>query len=449
MLGIPIRDETEAMMGVLSRERFTSEDCLTLNVWSPTLDGSAGLPVLVWLHGGGWSIGSASSPLYDFSNLAARYQVVTVGINHRLGILGFLDLSQLGEEFAQSGNVGMLDVVAALEWVKENIAAFGGDPANVTVFGESGGGAKTSTLLGMPGARGLFHQAYVMSGAMLRAQLPEQAEVNTQAVLDRLGLNGDAAGLETIEVETLIQADADLPSRTKNLLSRGGGFSPVLGPSLPDHPEQAIRSGLAEGVTVVAGCTTDEMLAFMFFDPDLWTLTLDAVRARIAPLLGDNTNPALTAYQAARPDDSPTSLLIAIATDFKFRLPHIRIAEAKIEGGGAPAHMYEFAWGHPDPTGRVRAPHGTDMPYFFDNLDKAPIAAGPHAEGLARAMSGSLAALATTGTPHHDLLPAWPPYSLSERPTMRFDVNPTVRRDPGRAERAFWDDTVLDGIGAH
>ena len=213
MIGHSIGDEGQKLMGVLSAEPSMNEDCLVLNVWTPKVDATAKLPVLVWLHGGGWSTGSASWPLYYFDNLARHQQAVVVGINHRLGIMGFLDLSHFGEEFADSGNVGMLDVVAALEWVKANIAAFGGDPGRVTVFGESGGGLKTTALLGMPAGRGLFHNAIAMSGSMMAAQLPEQARETTEAVLEHLGVGTEVEKLQALEVNQLVEAELALNQR--------------------------------------------------------------------------------------------------------------------------------------------------------------------------------------------------------------------------------------------
>ena len=189
------------------------------------------------------------------------------------------------------------------------------------------------------------------------------------------------------------------------------------------------------------------MLAFMFFDPDLWTLGIDNVVQRLQPVLGDEASKVVLAYQAIRPHDSPTSLLIAISTDAKFRIPHIRTAEAKVEAGGAPAYMYAFAWGQPDPNGTIRSPHGMDMPYFFDNIEKAPAAAGHHAEPLVKTMSGSLAALAHTGNPNHAALPSWPAYTLDRRTTLCFHVTPTVEDDPGGAERACWHGISLNGLG--
>jgi para-nitrobenzyl esterase len=444
MLGIPPRPESESLIGVWSRERVISEDCLALNVWTPALDESAGLPVLVWLHGGGWSIGSASSPLYDFSNLSRNGRAVTVGVNHRLGILGFLDLSASGERFADSGNAGMLDVVAALRWVRENIAAFGGDPGNVTVFGESGGGAKASTLLAMPEAQGLFHKASVMSGVMLRAQPPEGAARRTAAVIGHLGA-ANPGTLLGLEASRLVDAEAAVLG-TPGLLSPGGGFRPVLGPSLPGHPVELVRGGNAREVTTMIGCTTDEMLAFLFFDPDLWTLTIEGVHERLRPMLGGDTERVVASYQAIRPGDTPTSLLIAIASDARFRIPGVRLAEAHAESGGAGTSMYLFAWGHPDPAGTVRSPHGLDMPYFFDNVEKAAIARGPQGPPLVEAMSGALIALARTASPAHEALPAWPGYTLDRRSTMRFDLPPAVVDDPNGAERACWDGITLSGL---
>jgi para-nitrobenzyl esterase len=444
MLGIPARRESESLVGVWSYERVTGEDCLALNVWTPALDASAGLPVLVWLHGGGWSIGSASSPLYDFSNLSRHGRVVTVGVNHRLGILGFLDLSASGERFADSGNAGMLDVAAALRWVRDNIAAFGGDPGNVTVFGESGGGAKTSTLLAMPEARGLFHKAVVMSGVMLRACTAEAAAQRADEVLGYLGAAADPGKLLEVDASRLTDAGAAVLG-PQSVLSPVGGFRPVLGPSLPDHPAELVRDGNARDVTTMIGCTTDEMLAFLAFDQGLWTLALEGVHDRLRPLLGGDTERIVGSYQASRPRDTPASLLVAITTDAKFRIPAVRLAEAHAESRGAGTYMYLFGWGLPDPSGTIRSPHGLDMPYFFDNADKAAIAQGPQAQPLVDAMSGALIALARTASPAHQSLPEWPAYTPECRSTMRFDLPPAVVEDPNSAERACWQGITLSG----
>jgi para-nitrobenzyl esterase len=446
MTGVPIPPEVQSMMGVLSSEPSMSEDCLVLNVWTPTRDVDDNLPVLVWLHGGGLSTGSASWPLYDFTNLVRRDRVIMIGINHRLGILGFLDLSHLGDEFADSGNVGMLDVVAALNWVRENIRAFGGDPNNVTVFGESGGGAKTTALLAMPAASGMFHKAFPMSGSMLAAQSREQAHSTTEMAIEQIASRADLKELQAVEVDRLIQAEFALQGPGVVGAGRGRRFGPVLGSSLPRHPEEAIRLGAAASIPLVSGCTTDEMMAFLIGDPEFWSITEQGLRDRVGVLLGEQTEAMIAGYRAIRPHDTPTSLLIAITTDAIMRIPHIRLSEAKLEGGGSPAWMYSFAWGHPDPTGRVRSSHGSDMPYFFDNVDKASIASGPQAGPLVTATSRALTALAYSGDPNHDELPRWPSYDLEDRLTMRFDTPPSVEQDPNGAERICWDGISLGGL---
>jgi para-nitrobenzyl esterase len=445
MTGTPMTVETEQMMGVLATEPSMSEDCLVLNVWTPTLEPGSKLPVLVWLHGGGMNTGSASWPLYDFTNLADHHNVVMVGINHRLGILGFLDLSSFGEEFADSGNVGMLDVAAALGWVSENIAGFGGEPDNVTVFGESGGGAKTSVLLAMPPANGLFHKAFPMSGTMLAGQRPEVARSTANMVLEQVGTGSDLKKLEAVDVRQLVEAELALQGQ--QILGRGGRrFGPVLGPSLPQHPEEALRLGASASIPIVSGCTTDEMLAFLVADPEFGSITDLGLRDRVRLLLGEYTDLILDGYRSLRPSDDPTALLVGILTDATMRIPHVRFTEARVHAGAAPAWMYLFAWGFADASGRTWSAHGTDMPYFFDNVDKAAIAQGDHAPELAASMCGALVSLAYTGDPNHDGLPKWPTYTLQDRPTMIFDTPCSVEADPFGDERILWQDVPLGNL---
>ena len=433
----------ETMMGVWNRERHTSEDCLVLNVWTPALDDGSRRPVLVWLHGGGLNTGSASWPLYDFTNLTHRNDVVVVSVNHRLGILGFCDLSTHGDQFADSSNVGLLDIVQALEWIRENIAAFGGDPANVTVFGESGGGAKVNLLLAMPAARGLFHHAFVMSGTSLFVQEQEESHDTANLVLREFDSITDPARLGSVDVEALIAAELNIRGGPRSARRRARRFAPALAPSLPEHPIAALRAGRSSDVHLVAGCTTHEMLPFLT-SPELWELDDDSVRNRLRTALGPPADEIFASYRDLRPDDSPTSLYITIESDSSMRIPHIRLAEAAVTGTGA-AHMYLFAWGAPGPDGVVRSGHGTDMPFCFDNLEHAPAMDGPHAQPLVNAMSGALVSLARHGQPGHDVLPPWPTYQTEDRPTMWIDVDPTVEHDPGGAERAIWD-TIDDHV---
>jgi para-nitrobenzyl esterase len=441
MTGVPSAPETEQLMGVHNYERKTGEDCLVLNLWAPANSHGGQMPVLVWLHGGGWSVGSSSWPLYEFDNLARRDTVV-VSLNHRVGILGFLDVSDLGDEFEDSGNVGMLDIVAALSWIRDNIGAFGGDPSNVTVFGESGGGAKVATLLAMPAARGLLSNAVAMSGSMLIAQAHEQASGNLNAALSYLEFGRDRRALEGVAATGLIDAEVHLPGR--DLFGGARGVGPVLGPSLPQHPVDAIAAGSSRNVVLVSGCNGDEMLAFIT-DPDLWTLGMDDLDDRVRRFLGSQSEEIVALYKEVYPDESPTSLLIAIATDAYFRVPQIRLAEAHIKGGGQATFMYLYQWGFVDPTGRMRSPHGLDMPYFFDNVARAPLAAGPNAASLLSMMGAVLPTLAATGTPCHRDLPNWPPYSLDQRETMCISLPAVVQSDPLAAARKCWTGVELGG----
>ena len=394
MTGQELPAEIETLMGIWNYERQTGEDCLVLNVWTPRVGDGASRPVLVWLHGGGMAVGSASWPLYDFTNLARNNDVVVVGINHRLGVLGFLDVSHLGDEFADSGNVGMLDVVAALEWVRDNIAQFGGDASNVTIFGESGGGSKVTCLLGMPSAQGLFHSAFAMSGALLEAHTPGTARANTDAVLEQLGVSTDVEALRKLDADAIVQASVAISG--SGLAAARAGFGPTLSPSLPDHPVDAVRAGSGSGVNVVLGCTTHEMVAFMG-TPELFASDESTVRELLRGMLGDNADLVFEGYRAANPGDSPASIFVLIASDQFMRIRHIRYTEALLDGGATNPRMYLFDFRRPGPDGVERAGHGSDMPFFFDNLDKAPASDGPHAAPLVRAMSGALVRVGPIG----------------------------------------------------
>ena len=440
MTGQDLPPETETHMGVWTYERQTGEDCLVLNVWTPNAGDGGSRPVLVWLHGGGMAVGSASWPLYDFTNLACNNDVVVVGINHRLGILGFLDLSHIGAEFADSGNVGMLDIVAALEWIRDNIAEFGGDPSNVTIFGESGGGSKVTGLLGMPSAQGLFRSACAMSGALLEARTTDAARANADAVLEHLGIALDVDALQKLDADVFVQASLEVSGG--GLAAARAGFGPTLGPSLPEHPVDAVRAGAAQGVNVVLGCTTHEMVAFMG-TPEIFDADEATVRGMLSGTVGEESGAVFDAYRSVHPDDTPGSIFLLIASDEFMRMRHIRYAEALLDGDAPSPRMYLFDFRRPSLDGVPRAGHGSDMPYFFDNVDKAPLADGPHAGPLARAMSGALVALARTGDPNHDGIPAWPAYSTSERATMVLDVEPRVEHDPLGAERRVWDGRPL------
>ena len=286
MTGQELPAEIESMIGVWNHERQTSEDCLVLNVWTPSTDDGGTRPVLVWLHGGGMAVGSASWPLYDFTNLARNNDVVVVGVNHRLGVLGFLDVSHLGSEFADSGNVGMLDIVAALEWVRDNIAGFGGDPSNVTIFGESGGGSKVTCLLAMPSAQGLFRSACAMSGALVEARTPEAAResTDTRARASRHRERRRERS-STLDADALVKASlASLRRRARRGARRLP--APPSARASPIIPSSTVRGGSGADVNVVLGCTTHEMVAFMG-SPELFAADEATVRMMLGAMLGD------------------------------------------------------------------------------------------------------------------------------------------------------------------
>ena len=403
-----------------------SEDCLYLNVWTPALD-TAKRPVMVWYHGGGYSIGSGSWPLYDGTALARRGDVVVVTVNHRLGPLGYLHLADVaGDEFASSGNNGMLDLVATLEWVRDNIAGFGGDPGNVTIFGESGGGAKVSTLLAMPAARGLFHRAIIQSGPGLRVTRPDRAAAAASKLLEALSIAPDRiTELWDVPAEKLVEASAAAGRM---------GFAPVLdGTVIPEHPQKALAAGTAADVPVIVGCNRDESAGALPRELDA-----DGLRERVAALAPDHVDRVLETYRAEYPDASEIDLLSWALTDTRMRAGSIRLAEAKLAGTVAPVWMYFFTYAL-----NGRAGHGYEISFAFDNLGRGDQPASPSRQKLAEEMSEAWIAFARDGDPNHAGLEKWSPYTLPERSTMYFQRDGSqVRNDPNPATRELWDDVV-------
>ncbi len=430
-----------------SGEESESEDCLVLNVWSEGVEGSD-RPVLVWFHGGGYAIGSGSWPVYDGAKLARRGDAVVVTVNHRLGALGYLHLGELaGADYATSGNVGMLDLVASLEWVRDNIARFGGDAANVTIFGESGGGAKVSTLLAMPAAAGLFHRAVIQSGPGLRVQPVEQATGDAAKFLAELGVSVDhIADLHDLPVEQLVAAQvAALPGGAGARM----GFSPVLdGSVITSHPADALRDGTAPDVPIMIGCTRDEATLFIAGDPafrDPSKLDQAALERRLDRFgLGADRDRILAAYQANRPDDSLVDLYIAILTDQMMRMPSIRMAELATANRSAPVYMFLFCWA----AGPMRSCHGYEIPFVFDNVGGPALKSTPSREKLATEMSEAWLAFARDGDPVHDAVPDWPAYDERTRATMVFDRGEShLENDPWSADRQAWDGIAVRSIG--
>ena len=423
------------------------EDCLTLHVWTPGLD-TAKRPVMVWLHGGAFSYGSANSPRYDSTNLARRNDVVVVAVNHRLNIFGHLDLSAVGgERFAQSGNAGLLDLVAALEWVREHAARFGGDPGNVTIFGQSGGGGKVSALLAMPRAKGLFHKAIVQSGASVRFAEPERTTRLADAVVKHLGLDANQLDpLQALPLEQLQKAvdpaQKTLPKPRLPLLDRYN-FGPMIDGSLmPAHPFDPAAPSVSDEVPVLIGGTKDESAIFLAPDDAVWnrTITEEDLAKRIAAVAGGATDELLAYYKRRDPGASPSDRLITILTASNFGVRSTMLAERKAARGKAPVWMYSFDWETPAYDGRLKSPHSMDVPFVFDTLHVIGEAhRKPRAQTLADRVSKAWATFARTGDPGHSTLPAWPAYDTARRATMTFDDVCRVVDDLDGEVRPLWE----------
>lgn len=415
------------------------EDCLFLNIWTPGLEDRR-RPVMVYLHGGAYATGSGSSPLYDGRRLARRGDVVVVSLNHRLNAFGYAYLARLpgGGAFADSGNAGMLDLVLALRWVADNIAAFGGDPRRVMVFGQSGGGAKIATLMAMPTAKGLFHRAATMSGQQVTASGPLNATARAQAFLDAMKLRPDQVGeLATLPAPRLVEA---LAARDPVLPFGSVYFGPVLDErSLTRHPFYPDAPAQSADIPMIIGNAHDETRAFLGGDPSNFTLSWDELPARLAPNLRVDIAPELVVgeYRRLYPNYSPSEVLFAASTASRSWRAAVIEAEARARQG-SPAYVYQLDF--PSPDDRLQAFHGLDIALVFDNI-AAPgsrTGTGPAAQGVADTMSEAFLAFARTGDPNHPGMPQWRPYGLERRQTMIFDVATRMEDDPRGAERELF-----------
>ena len=428
-----------------------SEDCLTLNLWTGALGAGAKRPVMVWFHGGAFSYGSANSARLNGANLAARQGVVVVTVNQRLNILAHLHLAEIGgQDFAQSGNAGSLDMLAALQWVQDNIERFGGDAKNVTIFGHSGGGGKVSTLLAMPTAKGLFHRAIIMSGSVIRLIDRERAAKLADAVLAELGLTKAPLGeLQAIPFQRLIAAIAPAQKRlgptAMPLLDRYD-FGPVVdGSLLPGQPFDPRAPGFSRDIPVMVGDTKDESAIFLAPDDKVWlrTLTEAELRTRVFRLAGEATDRVMSHYQRLHPRVSAAEQLITIQTDATFRSRTLLQAERLAARGGAPVWLYSFDWETPVHGGKLKAYHALDVPFVFDTLDVVGATdRGAVACDLASRISATWARFAHTGTPDNAAIPHWPAYSTPDRATLVLDKKPRVVNDEGGDRRALWKEVL-------
>ena len=423
-----------------------SEDCLVLNVWTPATGDGGKRPVMVWLHGRGYAAGAGSETWYNGADLAKRGNVVVITINHRLNVYGYLHLADIGgPEFAGSGVAGMLDVVLALTWVRDNIEQFGGDPENVTVFGESGGGSKVSTLLALPSAKGLFHRAIIQSGPGIRGVEAKSATEFTERLLAHFGIGANE--LHKLQDLPHEQLTAGLGKMGGN----GGGMgiamsvAPVVdGSYFPRHPFHPDAAPTALNVPVMIGSNKDEAALFLVADPKRRRLTDDELPERLRPLLGDRAQDILTVYRRTRPHDTPWELLIGISSE-RTRLASILLAERKAAAGGAPAFMYLFTWEGNFKGNLLKSCHAMEIPFVFGHPDVSPMTGdSPERQGLADLMSDAWIAFARNGNPNHPGLPEWLPYETGRRATMLFNVPSRLEDDPRREERLAWDGIPVD-----
>ena len=416
-----------------------SEDCLYLNVWTANPNTAAKLPVMVYIHGGAYSGGSVTDPLNDGHALAARGDCVVVTVNHRLNAFGYLYLARLDPRFPDSGNAGQLDLILALQWVRDNIAAFGGDPGRVMVFGQSGGGAKIATMLGMPAAKGLFHRAATMSGQQVTASGPLNATARTRAYLAKLGVSeSDLSPLLTMPQERLVAAlDASDP-----ILGGGVYFGPVLDMTwLTRHPFWPDANPLGLSVPLILGNTHDETRGFLSPDSDkVKGLTWDNLAARIAPELRIDIVPewVVAQYRAHFPTWSPTEIFYAATTAGRSWRGQVIEAETRARAG-APAWVYQVDFSsRTDP--RRGAFHTIDIPLIFGTLGArgSQTGTGADARAASSAMQDSFVAFAKTGDPNHRGLNLWPRYDLTRRTTMIFDAVTRPEDDPRRWQRELF-----------
>lgn len=393
---------------------YFSEDCQHLNIWTPGINDGKKRPVLFWIHGGGYSAGSGQQlPAYDGRNISRRGDVVFVTVNHRLNILGFLDLSAFGEKYKYSGNVGMMDIVAALKWVHNNIEAFGGDPNNVTIMGQSGGGGKVSNLLVMPSAKGLFHKACIQSGSSLSGQTSAQSRATGEAFVKASGLS--------------IDEFVKLPyAKLVEISNKAGGafrLSPTVdGEIIPMQIADALAQGASKDIPLMVGSNFNEFTT----SPANAGLTLDGAKAKLNDMYNGKADEFVTLFQAAYPGMEPRDM---VEIDTRSRPGAVRQAAAKAAQGGAPVYLYQFNYMSPAQDGVFRCPHNMEIAFFFDNVARQYGFTGGTREGqqLGHEMCDARLNFARTGVPSAKGLPEWKPYTAENPATMQFNVKSEVK----------------------
>lgn len=425
-----------------------SEDCLYLNVWTPGLRDQAKRPVMVYIHGGGYNSLSANDVLYDGVRLCHRGDVVVVTLNHRLNAFGYLYLAELGgRDFADSGNAGQLDLILALKWVRANIAEFGGDPERVLIFGQSGGGAKNACLMGMPSAMGLFQRAASSSGETVTASKPETATARAEAVLKALGLPRDRIGeIRTVPMEKLVAA-----SRASSY------YGPVVdGGALPRHPFDPDAPAFSAHIPFMVSTNHDEArLLIGRGNPAMFDLTWATLKQNLAryseKMGGLDLDAVIALYRREHPAYSASDVFFGATTDSRDWRPALCEIErrAALPPGSAPTYSCEMRWGSPAEGGKYKACHALDLPLMFDNvaLSNRMTGTSPEAYAMAEQISTTYIAFARTGNPDNPRIPPWPPYDLTRRATMVFDLESKVIDDPRGEERKLFSPIPYENPG--
>lgn len=427
----PASDYAQLIQWDLHYGTGMGEDVLTLNVWTPAIRDGGKRAVLVSFHGGGFATGSGNGPQYDGLQLARLADVVVVTVNHRLASFGYLHLADLGAppEFAHAGVAGMMDLVASLEWVRDNIEDFGGDPAKVMIFGQSGGGAKTSTMMAMPSGKGLFHSAGIQSGSSIRSATREQAAKSAELLLAKLGIaKADIAGIQKIPWQRILEAQTSLGA--------AAAFAPVVdGRVLPHHPFEPGAPPESAGVPVIISTTLeDAALRLTNFD-----LTEEGLRSMMNQRYGARAEPMLALYRNRYPHKSPYLIQAQIDTDAGGRRNAILQAERKAQQGKAPAYMYLWAFPSSGFGGKFGAVHGTDVSATFNSYRDGIGGAGSEEQrALWARFATAWIAMAKNANPNHPTIPNWPPYDGNTRATMIFDNEVRVENDPRGEIRRFW-----------
>jgi para-nitrobenzyl esterase len=422
----------------MDRDEPMGEDCLVLNIWTPSVGAGQKRPVMVWLHGGGYTSGSGGFVCYDGTQLAKKHDVVAISLNHRLTAFGYLYLAEVGgEKYAHSSNLGNLDIIAALEWIRDNIAAFGGDPGNVTIYGQSGGAGKVSSLMAMPAAKGLFHRAIVQSGAAVKGVSRDAAHKSTETFLAKLNLKPDQVDqLQTLSVDQLLAATtpAGMPGPP------GLALAPVVdGLSLPTDPFDPVASEVSAGIPLLIGTVEDEVAFFpnQILDP-IDDASLHAhVKQIVRNASTDQVDKLIAAYRAGRPSASNTDLFLVIASDATFRAGVLTEADRKAVQGKGAVYQYYFTWKSPVRDGKLRAFHTIEIPFVFDNVDaaKSMTGSGEDRYALAETMSSAWVSFARTGNPNTKLAPRWDAFDTTKRAVMVINDEWKLVNDPHGEEQ--------------